>query len=540
MASKKVLSTVVAANSSVFDGLTPGDEVTLQRDLGNSHDPDAWEVFSAKGKIGYIANSANTLAPATMSATELCGATTETAIAGIIEGQTIVKDKNGKDLKAVVLSFVLSEKMAAPMAEEEEELSVIRFPILGGDSLYPNKKLLVDLVDSGETPTVTFVKGKKLTIEFQGGAAGYVGPAMDDLVGPEKVLALMEGDQTAIVVGRKGRNLIAEMKLSAKAEILAQLLTKAIADAIARGVLTQEEIDERIAYLKKVGCTERQIAGVLNGIQTVHSELSALYTKPKTMYADESQSVVRKAVAAINVGRNLMMSADRGVGKNTLVNTLAWVYKRPQFKMSLNSNADTMSLTGGKTIRNNEDGKQEIVFETEPLIKAMELGAIAVLDEFNMGVPSVMSLINSIFDDNRELNVPGYRHIQATEGFFGIATMNKDYQGTFATNEASSDRFFPIKFPKLKSIEGVLKAKYPDIDQKVLQVCNRLFKAIKHEVELGHIAEAAVTIRGFIDAVAVLEQDITLKEALQDSVAARAIDSAEEAIINNMIDDILA
>lgn len=179
---------------------------------------------------------------------------------------------------------------------------------------------------------------------------------------------------------------------------------------------------------------------------------------------------------------------------------------------------------------------QNIVFERSSIIEAFECGGIVVIDEINTALPHVMPVLNSILDERRRANVPGYKAISAHPNFNVIATQNRGYTGTFDSNEATMDRFTPIVFPANNGITGILQVKVPDVNYDTLVIANDVYMGLKASVESENIGDKVLSIRGFISACRVLKYGISLKEALIDNIANRATEDSDRQTIKDIID----
>lgn len=526
--------------------VTLGDKVLLRKEPTNEYDSHAIHVFTEEGEsVGYVGNNEPlTVAPGTLSATKVYGMF-EKEIWGSVVNIVEVVYKNGKPSKAFVVELLKENQEEAKSQNKEQKLI---FKLVGSKTMYPNKFRLVEEVKSGNTPLVKlFIKEDKIVAEFEKALCGYIdNKKAEGLSDYEDIFSAVNsgenGEKIAKITKVVGTSLIGEVTVNREELERVQnqkTLQEVLENIMKNGIATESEIEERMEYLKACGVTEKQILGVFRSYKAYDDETAKrIPEKPKTLYQDGS-GIVKRAIAYINMRRNLLFEGDRGVGKNVLIETLAWLYKRPLYEFSLNSQHDNNSLLGGKTIETDESGRTVMGFDKESIVEAAEVGGILVLDEFNTALSHVMSLLNSLLDDRRRLQVPGYKLVQADENFVAIATQNKDYQGTFENNEATIDRFVPIIFPKLEKLADVLMAKIPDISYDVIETCEKLFKGIRKCVEDGEISERAITVRGFIDACLAVQMDIPLKEALIDNIANRSSDLDDRKTIQNMIEAIL-
>ena len=152
------------------------------------------------------------------------------------------------------------------------------------------------------------------------------------------------------------------------------------------------------------------------------------------------------------------------------------------------------------------------------MIKAMEEGGIIVFDELNTGHPSVIALLNSVLDDRRRIQVPGYGLVKAHPNFRVFMTMNRDYQGTFEMNEATESRFAPIVFREPESIVDIIKKNIPSVEPSLINKCDRIYREIKKKVRDGQLQGRSINIRGLLACKQSL-WDISHKTALINNVA---------------------
>lgn len=538
----KILVTVVgiAAKDPGKRQVTLGSKVLLKKEPSNAHDPHAIRVFLEDGvnSVGYVANSPTTIVKNTKSATDIHPMFEDHAY-GVVVGFDKVVFRSGRESTAIIVELKLGQ-----FVQGENSMKTITFKLVGSKTIYPNKLKLISEFNSGKTPYVKlFVRNNKIVAEFEGELAGYVDEKdQAGLSSYDEIVAAVGEERIAQITQLNGTNLIGQFTVN-EAELSKEKSVRTLKSIcqkiIDEGLATREEIHEKISYMEAYGVTEKQMIGVFGTYKAYDPEVAKrIPPKPKTLYQDGS-GILKRVIGYMNMRRNLLFEGDRGVGKNVLTETLAWLYKRPLYEVSLNSQHDNTSLLGGKTIESDEAGRITMGFDKESIVEAAEVGGILVLDEFNTSLAHTMSLLNSLLDERRRIQVPGYRLVEADENFVAIATQNRDYQGTFENNEATIDRFVPIIFPKLENLKDVLIAKVPSVGMNVLNICDTLFKGIKKCVEDGEISEKAITIRGFVDACLATQADIPLKDALIDNVANRCTDLDDRKAILNMIEDII-
>ena len=479
----------------------------------------------------------------------------EEVLAILKEETTWVVDTQ-KDFPAGVSGYAVIEAEVSKTSEEAEDTDddassedasdekPLRTTVLGSIQMYPGRMPLLKNYKDGQVITVTLTKDKsKIFVEYKGDLAGYVNAkSSGEYLGRKELEPYVKKGTTARVVGLDVHNFVIELNVSEDVQVNIETLDDVKKRLIKEKICTKKEIQLREDYLKKNGVTENQMRKLFSTYKTYDAENEKRIPQPLTLYQD-SEGLVRKSVAYMNVGRHLLFEGERGTGKNVLTETLAWLYRRPLFEFSLNSQHDNTALLGGKTIEStvDEDGKETTTmgFDPEVIVTSAEVGGILVLDEFNTAFGHVLSVLNAYLDDRRRLEVPGYKTVNLDPNAMVIATQNRDYQSTFDNNEATIDRFVPIIFPSLQSIEAILYARVPGVEARVVDTCQDMYLRLKNAIVDGEISERTMSIRGFIDACLVVEQDIPLKDALIDNIAHRATDVDEREFIINMISALL-
>ena len=292
------------------------------------------------------------------------------------------------------------------------------------------------------------------------------------------------------------------------------------------------EIKEILEYLNKNEIEKDTQVKILNFINqyTINP-----IKKPENLF--EGQKVIKKSVFYTLMDKNILLEGERGIGKNVLAETISWIFQRPLFEFSMNSQHDNTSILGSKSIDVDEKGNMITEFIPETIVKAAEVGGFLVIDEMNTGLAHVFTLLHSLFDHRRRITVPGYKSIEAHPAFRGIATQNRGYVGTFENNEATFDRFVPIVMASsdVKTIEKIIMAKIPNISGIDKSNILTVYKRVKDAIKAGELEESAMTIRGLIDAAQASVEGLDIEEALMDCVANRTQDVDERQKIAEII-----
>lgn len=311
-------------------------------------------------------------------------------------------------------------------------------------------------------------------------------------------------------------------------------------DVIDGGIVEKSTLAAIEKYLKVNRVPGKHIKKIFETMRTYRDDIKARIPNPDVKYND-SIGLVKKSIIYLNKGKHLRLVGEKGVGKNVLIETLAWIYQRPLYEMALNSQTDKMDILGSKTFETtvDENGKEQtkMSFDKEVLVEAMEVGGFMNLDEINTADPSVLVVLHPIADGRGRLEVPGYGLVNADPNFGLLLSMNRDYIGTSPLNEATRDRFIPILFPEVPSIAKMLAVRVPHANPNDITLADKVYGSIMKLVKDGQLTNDCITNRGFIDALDVSE-DLGLLDSLMDNVANRIEDEEYRNTVVSIIDDI--
>ncbi len=275
---------------------------------------------------------------------------------------------------------------------------------------------------------------------------------------------------------------------------------------------------------------------------------------PQARYIPGDGELVR-AVAALLYGQSgdaweaPLLIGPKGSGKSTLAETLAAILHLPVQKVFGGIDVNAEWLLGGKTLEPVEGldplaagklraaakaagldvgdvlskatGTQlRVAFEPGVLLQAVQAGEMVVVDEVNMLVPEVTSLLHGLLDWQKSLAVPGVGAVKAHPSFRLVGCMNYGYAGTKDLNEAFQDRFRSVQVPHLP--EGrlaellVRETSCPEEDAGKLA---SLFAKLANRVENGDLFEKVLSVRALIRAIREVQDGCgTLKQVTMSAL----------------------
>src|SRR5690625_2337998 len=219
-------------------------------------------------------------------------------------------------------------------------------------------------------------------------------------------------------------------------------------------------------------------------------------------YVPPRPDLLYDAIAALSMGKNILLKGPTGTGKTKFAETLSHLFNQPMFSINSSVDLDAESLMGFKTL-SYEDGKQVIDFVPGPVTNAMKHGTFLYIDEINMAKPETLPLINGVLDYRRTVTNPFTNEmITAKEGFNVIAAINEGYIGTVPLNEALKNRFIIIDVPYIEGdqLKELIKTNTKLTDHRTIDLFVQLSADLIAAVNQGKLAEEAASIRALLDA----------------------------------------
>ena len=253
---------------------------------------------------------------------------------------------------------------------------------------------------------------------------------------------------------------------------------------------------------------------------------------PQPHFYYYGKEIWMKALTALLAGENILLVGPKATGKNVLAENLSAAFGRPQWDISFYLNTDAASLIGTDTFRNGE-----VVLREGPITQCAKAGGFGILDEINMAKNESLAVLHATLDFRRIIDVPGYDRISLEPGTRFIATMNYGYAGTRELNEALASRFMVIQMPVISAedLTKLLHAQFPQLKESVADQLARLFGEIRGKCESAEISTKALDLRGLLAAVSLVENGLSLGDALELGIVNKSFDDFERQLVSDMI-----
>ena len=253
---------------------------------------------------------------------------------------------------------------------------------------------------------------------------------------------------------------------------------------------------------------------------------------PSPRFKYYGSEIWKLAITAILSGENLLLVGPKATGKNVLAENLSAVFGRPEWDVSFYLNTDAASLIGTDTFKNGE-----VSFRKGPIFACAEAGGFGVLDEINMAKNESLAVLHATLDFRRIIDVPGYSRIRLSDAARFIATMNYGYAGTRELNEALASRFMVINMPIIsgEDLRKLLLQQYPKLKDACAGQLTALFEEIRRKCESSEISTKALDLRGLLAAVRLVENGLTMREALDVAIINKSFDEFERTLVEDIV-----
>ena len=291
-------------------------------------------------------------------------------------------------------------------------------------------------------------------------------------------------------------------------------------------------MEELFTYLKNEGVD----AGLLEAVRVFAAGHPAAAEDagriPKPEYFYYGRKTWELALSALLAGKNLLLAGPKATGKNVLAENLSALFGRPLWNVSFHVNADAAYLIGTDTYNG-----REVTFRPGPVWLCARKGGFGVLDEINMAKNEALAVLHASLDFRRSIDVPGYDRIDLAPETRFIATMNYGYAGTRDLNEALTSRFAVLDMPLITGddLGKLIERRYRTIRSPICDQLVRLYEELEKKAESAEISDAALDLRGLLDAVALMEQGLSSGDALDMCVVNKSFDAYERGLIRDVI-----
>ena len=289
---------------------------------------------------------------------------------------------------------------------------------------------------------------------------------------------------------------------------------------------------EDLKYLEEQGVSSALLSDVedFRGRYDLDPSVTGRVVKPQIEFY--GREVLEMAISAVLQGENLLLAGSKATGKNVLAENLSFIFNRPSYNVSFHVNIDSGSLIGTDTFVDNE-----VRLRRGPVYNCALYGGFGIFDEINMAKNDAVSVLHSVLDYRRIIDIPGYDKITLHEATRFIGTMNYGYVGTRELNEALVSRFMVIDMPPIteETLEILLKKAYPEADPGALKQFGGLFMDLQEKAQNGEITTKPLDLRGMIAAIGTIRCGLKPSLAIRMGIINKSFDTFEKEIVEDIV-----
>lgn len=545
-----MLITVTPVKGADLSKIKKGQKIEFKKDSEGMLSQYQVNAYFNGNEVGVVAETPKTLAPKTVSVKEIYDKLPN-QFTGVVEDHR--QQMTGSASRTSLVVSIGTKK-----AKETPEETIFTLKVKGANSVYPEKATVIkDFSDGNKVVLPIKLKDDKIIAYRDGKLAGVVdekqitgASTLEEIKQLKEILSTgvdLEGEISNV----KGLSYFINVSVSSSVLEEAKVTVSKSAIGNIKKELIDKGFDEETLstienYLLDNKFDADYIIEIFKTYKSYPEEVkSRIPKRPERVFKDNEENLLLTAFSAISNKYNILCSGEKGTGKNVFIETIAWIYQRPLYGISINRETDKYDLIGSKTIDaeiESESGTavNKIKFSKEVLIEAMEVGGIINIDEINFADPGITGLLHSIGDDRRAIEVPGYKYVTADNNFAIMATMNLDYQGTQELNEALADRFVDITFANNDSIYDILKDACIGVKKSDLSKADKVYQEMVSRIRNMDegIGSECITIRGFIQGVN-MSKVIGLKKALIITVAGKIRDEEYRNNVKDIIENFI-
>ena len=287
-----------------------------------------------------------------------------------------------------------------------------------------------------------------------------------------------------------------------------------------------------LAFLKNEGIDPAILQRIREFREQYPASEDMRHRIPQPRFHYYGKEIWEQALTALLAGENLLLVGPKATGKNVLAENLAAVFARPAWDISFYLNTDAASLIGTDTFKNGE-----VQFRRGPITQCAQEGGFGMLDEINMAKNESLAVLHATLDFRRIIDVPGYERIRLSPCTRFVATMNYGYAGTRELNEALASRFMVLNMPIIgqENLQKLLQSQFPHLRNEYAQQLSQLFQDIRKKCDSSEISTKALDLRGLLSAVSLVENGLSLGQALEMGMTNKSFDPFERQLVQDLI-----
>uniref|UniRef100_A0A8C4IV27 von Willebrand factor A domain-containing protein 8 n=1 Tax=Dicentrarchus labrax TaxID=13489 RepID=A0A8C4IV27_DICLA len=271
--------------------------------------------------------------------------------------------------------------------------------------------------------------------------------------------------------------------------------------SLARASLEKSLANKETLHTDFLSCIS--LGKIKDGVLTIGNVSAPIYKPnekmkvPDVLFYDNPQHmmVMEDMLKDFLLGEHLLLVGNQGVGKNKIVDRFLHLLNRPREYLQLHRDTTVQTLTLQPSVR---DGI--IMYEDSPLVKAVKLGHILVIDEADKAPTNVTCILKTLVESGEMILADGRRIISA-EGRPNTIVMHPDFRMLVLANRPGfpflGNDFFgalgdifschAVDNPKPQAELAMLKQYGPDVPDATLQKLVAAFGELRSMADQGTI-----------------------------------------------------
>ncbi|KAB5577077.1 hypothetical protein PHYPO_G00205820 [Pangasianodon hypophthalmus] len=246
---------------------------------------------------------------------------------------------------------------------------------------------------------------------------------------------------------------------------------------------------------------------IRDGVLTIGKVSAPVYSPddkmkvPDVLFYENTQHmmIMEDMLKDFLLGEHLLLVGNQGVGKNKIVDRFLHLMNRPREYLQLHRDTTVQTLTLQPSVR---DGI--IVYEDSPLVKAVKMGHILVIDEADKAPTNVTCILKTLVESGEMILADGRRIVSDPMGAdwrADVITMHPDFRMIVLANRPGfpflGNDFFgalgdifschAVDNPKPKAELAMLKQYGPDVPDTVLRKLVAAFGELRAMADQGTI-----------------------------------------------------
>uniref|UniRef100_A0A8D1UI22 von Willebrand factor A domain-containing protein 8 n=1 Tax=Sus scrofa TaxID=9823 RepID=A0A8D1UI22_PIG len=274
-------------------------------------------------------------------------------------------------------------------------------------------------------------------------------------------------------------------------------LEKNLADA-AIEISTDKNLEPELEdYKCEVTSGSLKIGAVSAPIYNAHEKMKV----PDVLFYDNIQHmmVMEDMLKDFLLGEHLLLVGNQGVGKNKIVDRFLHLLNRPREYIQLHRDTTVQSLTLQPSVK---DGL--IVYEDSPLVKAVKLGHVLVIDEADKAPTNVTCILKTLVENGEMILADGRRIVANSANVNGrenVVLIHPDFRMIVLANRPGfpflGNDFFgtlgdifschAVDNPKPHSELEMLRQYGPNVPEPILQKLVAAFGELRNLADQGTI-----------------------------------------------------